>query len=133
LNILRNTFRLTASVSNRRMDIFPPRAVAYDCLRGVLMRDGLPREDATAAAETERDEPSTGRTIWSQGVRAMKYVIGFIVGVAVTIGGVAVYDNMQPGAANQLVNWTNANDLQRNTVDYVKAQVDRLAKQLGII
>jgi hypothetical protein len=64
----------------------------------------------------------------------MKYVMGFIVGVAVTIGGAAIYDNMGPGAsANPLVNWTAVNDLQRSTVSYVKDQVDRLAKQLGLI
>ena len=63
----------------------------------------------------------------------MRYVIGFIVGVAVTVGGAAAYDNMGPGASSPLVNWTTANDLQRTTVDYVRAQVDRLAKQLGII
>jgi hypothetical protein len=63
----------------------------------------------------------------------MRYVIGFIVGVAVTIGGAAIYDNMGPGSASPLVNWTTANDLQRTTVDYVRGQVDRLAKQLGII
>lgn len=63
----------------------------------------------------------------------MRYIMGFIVGVALTIGGAAIYDSMGPGTANPLVNWTNANDLQRTTVDYVKAQIDRLAKQLGII
>jgi hypothetical protein len=63
----------------------------------------------------------------------MRYVIGFIVGVAVTVGGAAAYDNMGPGTSSPLVNWTTANDLQRTTVDYVRAQVDRLAKQLGII
>jgi hypothetical protein len=63
----------------------------------------------------------------------MRYVIGFIIGVALTIGAAAAYDNMGPGAASPLVNWTTANDLQRTTVDYVRGQVDRLAKQLGII
>jgi len=61
----------------------------------------------------------------------MRYVIGFIVGVAVTIGGAAAYDNM--GAADPLVNWTAANSLQKNTVEYVRGQFDRWAKQLGII
>ena len=63
----------------------------------------------------------------------MKYVFGFIVGVAVTIGGAAIYDSMGPGTGKALVNWTTANDLQRTTVDYVRSQFDRLAKQLGII
>jgi hypothetical protein len=63
----------------------------------------------------------------------MRYVIGFIVGVAVTIGGAAVYDNMGAAATGPLVNWTAANSLQKNTVEYVRVQFDRLAKQLGII
>jgi len=63
----------------------------------------------------------------------MRYVIGFIVGVALTIGGAAIYDNMGSGGSSPLVNWTTANDLQRTAVDYVRVQVDRLAKQLGII
>jgi hypothetical protein len=109
-------------------DIFPPRVIANDCAWGVfLCATDLPREHASAAAETERDEPSAGS-------RAMKYVMGFIVGVAVTIGGAAVYDNMGPGAnANPLVNWTAVNDLQRSTVSYLKDQIDHLAKQLGLI
>lgn len=63
----------------------------------------------------------------------MKYFIGFIVGIVLTIGGAAIYDNLGPGTANPLVNWTNANDLQKTAVDYVRDQFDRLAKQLGII
>jgi hypothetical protein len=62
----------------------------------------------------------------------MRYVIGFIVGVAITIGGAAAYDNMKAGASDPLVNWTTANSLQRETVDYVRDQVARLAKQIGI-
>jgi hypothetical protein len=63
----------------------------------------------------------------------MKFVIGLIVGVALTVGGAAVHDYMEPGASTPLVNWTTANDLRQTTVDYVRAQFDRLAKQLGII
>ena len=63
----------------------------------------------------------------------MKSFIGFIVGVAVTIGGAAIYDSMGPGATgNPLVNWTAVNELQKSTVAYVSDQVGRLAKQLGI-
>jgi hypothetical protein len=62
----------------------------------------------------------------------MRYLIGFIVGVVVTIGGAAAYDKMGPGTSSPLVNWTTANDLQRDTVDYVRDQVVRLARQIGI-
>lgn len=64
----------------------------------------------------------------------MRSIMGFIIGVAVTIGGAAIYDNMGPGAAaNPLVNWTAVNELQKSTVSYVSDQVGRLAKQLGVI
>lgn len=64
----------------------------------------------------------------------MRFVLGFIVGVGLTVGGAALYDNMGPGAsANPLVNWKAVNNLQRNTTSYVKDQIDRLAKQLGVI
>jgi hypothetical protein len=63
----------------------------------------------------------------------MRYVIGFIIGVAVTIGGAAAYDNMGGSPTGPLVNWTTANSLQKNTVEYVRGQFDRWAKQLGII
>jgi hypothetical protein len=62
----------------------------------------------------------------------MKYVIGFIVGVALTIGGAWLYDNAHAGAASPLVNWTAASDLVRTAVDDVVVQLGRLAKQLGI-
>jgi hypothetical protein len=61
----------------------------------------------------------------------MKYVIGFIVGVVLTIGAAWLYDNMGAGAASPLVNWTAANDLVRTAVDDVKFQFDRLVKQIG--
>jgi hypothetical protein len=63
----------------------------------------------------------------------MRYVIGFIVGVAITVGGAAAYDNMRAGVSDPLVNWRTANNLQRDTVDYVRERVEGLAKQLGII
>ena len=62
----------------------------------------------------------------------MKYVIGFIVGVALTIGGAWIYDNAGAGVASPLVNWTTANELVRTAVDDVRVQLDRLVKQLGI-
>jgi hypothetical protein len=58
----------------------------------------------------------------------MRYIIGFIVGVALTVGGAAIHDNMEPGASRPLVNWTTANDLRQTTVDYVRGQFDRLVK-----
>ncbi len=58
----------------------------------------------------------------------MRYVIGFIVGVALTIGGAAIYDNIQPGKSSQLVNWENAGGLSQRTVGQVREQFDRLVK-----
>ncbi len=62
----------------------------------------------------------------------MKYFIGFIVGVALTIAGAWLYDNAGAGTANPLVNWTTANELVRTAVDDVRSQFDRLVKQLGL-
>ena len=58
----------------------------------------------------------------------MRFIVGLIVGVALTIGGAAIHDNMEPGSASPLVNWRTANDLSQTTVDYVRAQFDRLVK-----
>lgn len=60
----------------------------------------------------------------------MKYFVGFIVGVALTIAGAWLYDN-SGAAPSPLVNWTTANDLVRTAVDDVRIQFDRLVKQLG--
>ncbi len=61
----------------------------------------------------------------------MKYFIGFIIGVALTIGGAWLYDTAGAGVGSPLVNWTTANDLVRTAVDDVRVQFDRLVKQIG--
>jgi hypothetical protein len=58
----------------------------------------------------------------------MRFILGLIVGVVLTVGGAAIHDNIEPGASSPLVNWTAANDLRQTTVDYVRAQFDRLVK-----
>jgi hypothetical protein len=75
-------------------------------------------------AETERDE-------YQQGVREMKYFIGFVVGVALTIGGAWLYDNSSVPANQQLVNWTNARGLVGTVVDAGRVQIDRLVKLIS--
>jgi hypothetical protein len=35
---------------------------------------------------------------------------------------------LDAGASKPLVNWTNANELQHTTFDYLKSQFDRLMK-----
>ena len=55
----------------------------------------------------------------------MRFILGLIVGVALTIGGAATHDYMEP---SPVVNWTTADDLQKTTVNYVRAQFDRLVK-----
>jgi hypothetical protein len=90
--------------------------------RGELFAcDRLAAAVATAAAEGIM-------TSHQQGVWVMRFVIGLIVGVALTIGGAAIHDNMEPGASSPLVNWTTANGLRQTTVDYVRGQFDRLVK-----
>jgi hypothetical protein len=63
-----------------------------------------------------------------QGVWTMRFILGLIVGVVLTVGGAAIHDNVEPGASSPLVNWTTANDLRQTTVDYVRGQFDRLVK-----
>lgn len=58
----------------------------------------------------------------------MRFIFGFIVGVALTIGGAAIHDNMEAGVSKPLVNWTTANELQQTAFDYVRSQFDRLVK-----
>ena len=55
----------------------------------------------------------------------MRFIFGLIVGVALTIGGAAIHDSMEP---SPVVNWTTADNLQKTTVNYVLAQFDRLVK-----
>jgi hypothetical protein len=52
-------------------------------------------------------------------------MFGLIVGVALTIGGAAIHDSVEP---SPVVNWTTADNLQKTTVNYVLAQFDRLVK-----
>ena len=56
----------------------------------------------------------------------MRFILGLIVGVALVVLGAYIYDNSEQGATRPLVNWTNANALQRETYDYVRTQFDRL-------
>jgi hypothetical protein len=58
----------------------------------------------------------------------MRFILGLILGAALTVGGAFIHDTMESGAAKPLVNWTNAAELQKVTFDYVKEQVDRLIK-----
>jgi hypothetical protein len=58
----------------------------------------------------------------------MRFILGLIVGVVLTVGGAAIHDMMEPGASSPLVNWTTANDLRQTTTDYVRGQFDRLVK-----
>jgi hypothetical protein len=88
--------------------------------RDFLRVTGLRRRIATAAAELSEEPPA--------GVWAMRFILGLIVGVALTVGAAAIHDNMEPGASNPLVNWTTANDLRQTTVNYVRDQFDRLVK-----
>jgi len=58
----------------------------------------------------------------------MRFIFGLIVGVVLTVGGAAIHDKMEAGASKPLVNWTNANELQQTSFDYLKSQFDRLMK-----
>jgi hypothetical protein len=58
----------------------------------------------------------------------MRFILGLIVGAALTVAGAFVHDTMDPGAAKPLVNWTNAAELQKATFEYVKVQAENLIK-----
>jgi hypothetical protein len=58
----------------------------------------------------------------------MRFILGFIVGVVLTIVGAYIHDSLEAGTAKPLVNWTNVADLEQASYDYVKAQFDRLVK-----
>jgi hypothetical protein len=62
------------------------------------------------------------------GERIMRFIIGLILGAALTVAGAFIHDTMEAGAAKPLVNWTNAGELEKATFDYVKDQADRLIK-----
>ena len=58
----------------------------------------------------------------------MRFILGVIVGAVLTVAGACVHDSFDPGAAKPLVNWTNANELQKATFEYVKVQTENLIK-----
>ena len=53
----------------------------------------------------------------------MRFIMGLIVGAALTIGGAYIHDNM--GGAKPLVDWSNAREVTASAYEYVKAQFDR--------
>lgn len=58
----------------------------------------------------------------------MRFILGLIVGVVLTVGAAAIRDSMVEPGASKLVNWTTADDLRQTTVNYVRDQFDRLVK-----
>ncbi len=58
----------------------------------------------------------------------MRFILGLIIGAALTIGGAYVHDSMEGGTAKPLVNWTTVSEVERASFDYLKAQFDRLMK-----
>jgi hypothetical protein len=55
----------------------------------------------------------------------MRFIIGLIVGAALTVGGAYIHDHMEAGAAKPLVIWTNASEVTSSAYEYLKAQFDR--------
>jgi hypothetical protein len=58
----------------------------------------------------------------------MRFILGLIIGAALTVGGAYIHDSMDSGATKPLVNWTNAAEFEHATFDYIKAQFDRMMK-----
>jgi hypothetical protein len=58
----------------------------------------------------------------------MRFILGLIIGAALTVGGAYIHDSMDSGATKPLVNWTNAAELEHATFDYLRTQFDRMMK-----
>jgi hypothetical protein len=58
----------------------------------------------------------------------MRFILGLIVGAALVILGAYVHDSMDAGSLKPLVNWENAAEMQHSSVDYLRAQFDRLTR-----
>jgi len=57
----------------------------------------------------------------------MRLIFGFIVGVALTIGGAYFYDSRLPaGSRERLVNWDAATDLSRWGMERARQEWDKL-------
>jgi len=55
----------------------------------------------------------------------MRFILGLIIGAALTIGGAYIHDHLESGAAKPLVVWSNAGEVSASTYEYLKAQFDR--------
>ena len=55
----------------------------------------------------------------------MRFIIGLIVGAALTIGGAYIHDHLESGATKPLVNWTNTGEVTLSAYEYLKTQFDR--------
>jgi len=59
----------------------------------------------------------------------MRFLLGFVVGAAVTIGGAYLHDAAvpeAPGTTKRLVNWDAAGEFARWTVDRAREEWDKL-------
>jgi hypothetical protein len=66
---------------------------------------------------------------WKQGEKPMRSVFAFILGIAVTVGGTYMRDTYYTDpAAKPLVNWPEVADSSRATLDFARAQWDRLTR-----
>jgi hypothetical protein len=55
----------------------------------------------------------------------MRFIMGLIIGAALTIGGAYIHDHLESGAAKPLVVWSNAGEVTTSAYEYLKAQFDR--------
>ncbi len=58
----------------------------------------------------------------------MRFILGLVLGIVLTIGGAYLHDSMESGGLKPLVYWDNVRDLEQSSVDYVRTQFDRLVK-----
>jgi hypothetical protein len=60
----------------------------------------------------------------------MRFLIGLVCGVVLTIFSASLYDQSHSGALRPIVNWSNVADLKAYSIEYVTAHSDRFVKWL---
>lgn len=58
----------------------------------------------------------------------MRSIVAFLLGVAVTIGGAYVHDNVSASTAKPFVNWDAVKESTQSGYDFARAQIEKWTK-----
>jgi hypothetical protein len=58
----------------------------------------------------------------------MRFAAGFVLGVAMVVGGAIAHDTVPPFSNRPIVSWSNATDTKDYLIEYFTARFDRLSK-----